>query len=80
MCIRDRAEGEEIEFDFNYVSSLAPHKGRFELNPVTGKPLLEAIDQIKLIKRKFDLAEHVQMCIRDRPSPRSKRCASVRSR
>jgi hypothetical protein len=53
------AEGEEIEFDFNYVSSLAPHKGRFELNPVTGKPLLEAIDQIKLIKRKFDLAEHV---------------------
>ena len=52
-------EGEEIKFDFDFVNSLAPKSELFKFDPVAGRPLLEAIDQIKLIKKKFDLAEHV---------------------
>jgi hypothetical protein len=52
-------EGTAVNFDFKPLHMLAPKKEMFNIDPVTGKPLLDIIDQIKVIKNKFDLAEHV---------------------
>jgi hypothetical protein len=52
-------EGTEITFEFEQMSMLAPKPEMFNVDPVAGQPLLDAIHQIQVIKSKFDLAEHV---------------------
>jgi len=54
------AEGTAIHLDVESVKMLAPKAEMFQLNEQgLGVPLLDAIDQIRVIKNKFDLAEHV---------------------
>lgn len=52
-------EGTAITFEFAEAHMLAAKGEMFNVDPVTGKPLLDAIEAIRAIKDKFDLAEHV---------------------
>src|ERR1035437_4654327 len=52
-------EGTGLSVDFASIPMLAPKEELFEVDEDSGRPLLEIIEQIKAIKNKFDLAEHV---------------------
>jgi hypothetical protein len=54
------AEGTNLELEFESVNMLAPKEEMFILHEQgLGVPLLAAIEEIRAIKSKFDLAEHV---------------------
>ena len=52
-------DGTGLSVDFASIPMLAPTEDLFQVDPVAGIPLLDAIEQIIAIKNKFDLAEHV---------------------
>ena len=51
--------GVGFSVDFTSIPMLAPTEELFQVDPVAGIPLLDAIERIIAIKNKFDLAEHV---------------------